>query len=127
MHGFGYQTWADGRSYEGFFKEDKKHGYGIYVWNESNTYQGSWYDGKQHGYGRVILKEGKQKFGLWKNGKKLGSLNEEQVDEIKQGTFETRLVLECTDQEWKELQDLSNLFEPLPNFHQNKQNFTAKI
>lgn len=28
----GVYTWADGRRYEGEYKDDKKHGFGIYTW-----------------------------------------------------------------------------------------------
>jgi hypothetical protein len=51
MDGFGIYTWSDGRTYEGFYKEDKKHGYGIYKWSDSKSYSGWWYQGKQHGLG----------------------------------------------------------------------------
>ena len=32
MHGKGTISWADGRKYEGEYKDDKKHGYGIFTW-----------------------------------------------------------------------------------------------
>ena len=32
MHGKGIITWADGRKYEGEYKNDKKHGYGVFTW-----------------------------------------------------------------------------------------------
>jgi len=35
--------------------------------------------------------------------------------------------LESTDKEWDELQNLSNLFEPLSNFNQMKHDFQTKI
>jgi len=27
-------SWADGRKYEGNYKDDKKHGYGVYTWTD---------------------------------------------------------------------------------------------
>jgi hypothetical protein len=32
MDGVGVYRWADGRSYEGEYSDDKKNGYGIYTW-----------------------------------------------------------------------------------------------
>lgn len=32
MHGKGTIVWADGRKYEGGYKDDKKHGYGVFTW-----------------------------------------------------------------------------------------------
>ena len=32
MHGKGIIAWADGRKYEGGYKDDKKHGYGVFTW-----------------------------------------------------------------------------------------------
>ena len=32
MHGKGCFKWADGRTYIGEYKEDKKHGYGVFKW-----------------------------------------------------------------------------------------------
>jgi len=44
MHGFGYMTSSNGRSYEGFFVDDVKQGYGILKWGKhnSNVYRGTW-------------------------------------------------------------------------------------
>ena len=40
MHGQGVYSWADGRKYEGDYKDDKKHGYGIYTYPDGRTYKG---------------------------------------------------------------------------------------
>jgi hypothetical protein len=46
MEGMGIYTWADGRKYEGEYKDDKKHGFGIYLWADRRLYQGYWFKGK---------------------------------------------------------------------------------
>jgi hypothetical protein len=38
MEGIGVYTWADGRRYEGEYKDDKKHGYGFYSWADMREY-----------------------------------------------------------------------------------------
>jgi len=38
MEGVGIYTWADGRRYEGEYKDDKKHGFGIYSWADQREY-----------------------------------------------------------------------------------------
>jgi hypothetical protein len=46
MNGFGKFIFADGKSYEGFYLNDKKHGYGIFTWLNNKRYEGWWYNGK---------------------------------------------------------------------------------
>ena len=38
---------ADGRRYEGQYKDDKKDGYGIFEWGEGKKYKGQWKNGKK--------------------------------------------------------------------------------
>ena len=38
MEGFGYYTFADGKTYEGLYSNDKKHGYGVYTWLDGKKY-----------------------------------------------------------------------------------------
>lgn len=87
MDGFGIYTWSDGRTYQGFYKEDKKHGFGIYKWSDSKSYSGWWYEGKQHGLGIYDFKKagggsGKLKFGIWEDGKKVRWFNKDEIDAI---------------------------------------------
>ena len=42
MHGFGVFTFSDGKTYEGFYFNDKKHGYGIFSWLNGKRYEGWW-------------------------------------------------------------------------------------
>ncbi len=46
MHGFGKFRFADGKSYEGFYSNDKKAGYGVFCWLNGKRYEGWWTDGK---------------------------------------------------------------------------------
>lgn len=76
LHGQGAYSWADGRSYEGAYVDDKKQGFGIYIWPDGRKYEGHWYNGKQHGEGRFTNSKGKNKKGEWKDGEKLRWLDE---------------------------------------------------
>ena len=46
MEGFAIQTWDDGRSYRGDFKNDAFNGHGIYKWADGSEYDGTWKNGK---------------------------------------------------------------------------------
>ncbi len=70
MHGRGQYTWADGRSYEGHYQDDKKHGYGEYIWCDGRKYMGEWQNGKQHGTGYLILPNGEIKKVRYEEGQK---------------------------------------------------------
>ena len=58
MNGFGFYRFADGKSYLGYYKADRKHGYGIFAWVDGKQYMGWWSLGKQDGYG--ILTKGNE-------------------------------------------------------------------
>lgn len=51
MTGRGIFSWADGRTYEGEYFEDKKQGHGIYKWQNGRVYDGLWANGVQDGVG----------------------------------------------------------------------------
>lgn len=46
MNGFGFYSFSDGKTYTGYYLNDKKHGYGIYSWTDGKSYQGWWTLGK---------------------------------------------------------------------------------
>jgi len=46
MHGQGTLQWADGKLYEGTFKNDKREGHGKFTWKDGRIYDGEWKDGK---------------------------------------------------------------------------------
>lgn len=75
QEGFGFQTFADGNEYIGYYQSDKKHGYGIYQWtSDGKRYAGWWTEGKQDGYGMLMREIGEQefevKYGFWIKGKR---------------------------------------------------------
>lgn len=46
MHGYGVYTFADGRRYEGEYRNNMKNGYGVYTWSQGTRWEGEWVDGK---------------------------------------------------------------------------------
>ena len=76
MHGQGTLQWADGKLYEGMFKNDKREGHGKFTWKDGRIYDGEWKDGKQNGEGIFINKENKQRRGIWESGKNIKWLDE---------------------------------------------------
>lgn len=85
MEGFGVYYWADGRRYEGQYKNDKKQGFGYYYWTDGRRYEGWWNKGKQHGLGTYIdSKKEKIKYGLWEGGKRSKWFDEQSIKLINQ-------------------------------------------
>jgi hypothetical protein len=71
MEGRGTESWADGRKYEGEFKNGKKDGEGTFMWPNGNKYIGAWRKDKMHGNGIYIdQKEGSKRQGEWVMGKR---------------------------------------------------------
>lgn len=83
MSGFGFYTFSDGKTYEGYYKDDKKSGYGIYTWLDGKKYSGWWDNGKQHGYG-MLIKDSKIQIGEWRDGKKIEWLSDKKIAEIEE-------------------------------------------
>jgi|APSaa5957512535_1039671.scaffolds.fasta_scaffold216939_2 hypothetical protein len=71
MEGNGHFIWADGRTYEGQFKDDKKSGYGIFYWGDGRKFEGTWLNGKMNGEGTYIDKKGKRRKGFWEDNKRI--------------------------------------------------------
>jgi len=59
MEGKGKETWSDGRTYDGDFKNGKKDGEGTFEWPNGTKYIGSWRGDKMHGLG--VFCDGKDK------------------------------------------------------------------
>ncbi len=45
----GKETWIDGSSYQGGYRDGKKHGEGRYRWADGSEYNGQWVENKIHG------------------------------------------------------------------------------
>ena len=55
--GPGTETYEDGSSYVGVFKDGKYHGQGTFTWSDRDKYVGEFKDGKQHRQGTYIKPE----------------------------------------------------------------------
>ena len=69
MHGSGVYAWADGRRYQGEYKNDKKDGFGVYMWADGRCHYGMWKDGAQHGEGTKVQPNMEMKKSFWAAGK----------------------------------------------------------
>ena len=67
-NGRGVFTFANGDKYEGDFRDDKRHGVGAYNWANGSIYVGEYRDDERSGQGvhLQIRKEGTR--GIWENG-----------------------------------------------------------
>ena len=73
-HGFGANTYANGKTYVGEWKDDKKDGKGTFTWNsgshKGDVYVGEFKDGKFNGYGKWTNADGSiWHDGMWKDDK----------------------------------------------------------
>jgi hypothetical protein len=70
--GRGYQIWADGSLYEGYWLNDKANGRGRLIHADGDVYEGEWRDDKAHGYGKYYHTDGARYEGEWKDDKQHG-------------------------------------------------------
>jgi len=57
-NGPGTETYEDGSSYVGVFKDDKPNGKGTYTYPDGDKYVGEFKDGEHHGQGTSYYKNG---------------------------------------------------------------------
>lgn len=75
MHGNGLLIYADGETYQGQWKLDKKDGFGQYTWGANagevagDRYQGEFVQGFTHGLGKTIFADGGSHRGRYSKGK----------------------------------------------------------
>lgn len=50
-NGRGFERYHNGNTYFGSFKDGKAHGKGVYTWQNGEVYDGEWDQGLKHGYG----------------------------------------------------------------------------
>mmetsp|Transcript_5296 Transcript_5296/g.4490 ORF Transcript_5296/g.4490 Transcript_5296/m.4490 type:complete len:146 (+) Transcript_5296:52-489(+) len=63
--GKGKITFADGSTYEGFFKESRPNGKGRFTNADGDVYEGDWVEGKCHGHGNFYSASGGIYSGEW--------------------------------------------------------------
>ena len=68
-NGPGTETYEDGSSYVGVFKDGERNGQGTYTYSDGDKYEGEWKDGKRTGQGTLTFPDGTKYVGEWKNGK----------------------------------------------------------
>ena len=72
-NGSGTETYEDGSSYVGVFKDGERNGQGTYTYGkgewEGDKYVGDWKDGKQNGQGSYTWSNGEKYIGEFKDGK----------------------------------------------------------
>ena len=75
-NGPGTETYEDGSSYVGVFKDGERNGQGTYTYGkgewEGDKYVGDWKDGKRTGQGTYTWSNGNKYIGEWKDGKRTG-------------------------------------------------------
>jgi len=70
-HGQGIKDFFEsGAQYNGEWKDGKYHGQGTYTFSNCDQYDGEWKDGKQHGHGIYTFSNGSQIDGEWKDGQR---------------------------------------------------------
>ena len=72
MHGRGVYWYADGKVYEGDWKDDKRHGRGVCRYASGNLYDGDYKDDKRHGGGMYRYASGAVYEGDWTDDKRHG-------------------------------------------------------
>lgn len=65
--GRGKYTFADGRIYEGEWKDGKPNGIGKFTWPDGQFYEGDYIDNKKHGKGKMTWPDGRFYEGDWKD------------------------------------------------------------
>ena len=68
-NGPGTETYEDGSSYVGVFKDGERNGQGTYTFPDGKKYVGGWKDSKYHGQGTLTSSDGKYFVGEFKDSK----------------------------------------------------------
>jgi len=65
--GYGVESWSEGASFEGSFRNGQKEGWGCYHWVDGSVYEGRWMDNVIHGTGAYLGIDGRKSFqGEWR-------------------------------------------------------------
>ena len=66
-NGHGTETFEDGSTYVGVYKDGKFHGQGTYTWSNGDEYVGEFKDDKRNGQGTWTSTDGQKYVGRWKD------------------------------------------------------------
>lgn len=77
QNGYGVYLQADGRRYQGPFRNGKPNGTGTYYFTNGERYEGQMLDGELNGKGSLYFPDGRIISGYWQKGKYMASLNVE--------------------------------------------------
>jgi hypothetical protein len=97
--GYGTYFYADGGSYEGFFKNSFRNGPGMYVFPDGSNFSGNWVNGKKEGYGMYGWTDGAAYCGQYVNDNRSGEgiyIDENKVVKggiFKDGNFEQTFLI----------------------------------
>ena len=73
FHGHGVLTVADGKRYDGEFRNGKKHGHGTLILPGGARYEGEFCNDERHGHGTYTLADGQYYEGEFRNNARHGS------------------------------------------------------
>jgi hypothetical protein len=105
--GFGVETWTDGDSYSGEWKEDMWHGKGLIIWaSKGDKYEGEFKENMLEGYGVYTYASGEKYTGEFKQSKCHGrgfatfGSGDSFDGEYKDGRINGRGVWTCAGNGW---------------------------
>lgn len=67
QHGWGVNRWEDGSCFVGNYVQDIKEGAGKYDWEDDTRYMGNWKDNAMHGFGTYTWPDGRSYQGEWRD------------------------------------------------------------
>ncbi|EIE18826.1 hypothetical protein COCSUDRAFT_59757 [Coccomyxa subellipsoidea C-169] len=67
--GLGVYVYPGGGRYEGMWRDNVKHGYGVYAFPKGGLYEGEWVAGEREGMGARLMRNGSIKAGRWGTAK----------------------------------------------------------
>ena len=59
--------YANGCTYDGAWRANRRHGQGTFKWPSGTTYTGEFRNDRRHGHGKIIYADGTKYTGEWRN------------------------------------------------------------
>ena len=81
-NGPGTETYEDGSSYVGVFKDGERNGQGTYTYSDGDKYEGEFKFDKKHGQGTYTLPNGSKYVGEWRENKSWNGKEYDKKDNI---------------------------------------------